>query len=98
MRFEEFSFGSIRIDGVTYEHDVLIDCGEVRERKKKPSKKTPRRLRSYAAIGRRADTVEMRMARDRHWNRRDERGKARRQAPENQSNCWCFQQAKRSRR
>jgi hypothetical protein len=34
-----FSFGSIRIDGVTYEHDVVIDQGEVRKRKKKPSKK-----------------------------------------------------------
>jgi hypothetical protein len=38
MRFEECSFGSIRIDGVTYEHDVVIDRGEVRKRKKKPSK------------------------------------------------------------
>ena len=37
--FEAFSFGSIRIDGVTYEHDVLIDRGQVRKRKKKPSKK-----------------------------------------------------------
>ena len=39
MRFEKFSFGSIRIDGVTYEHDVVIDRGEVGKRKKKPSKK-----------------------------------------------------------
>ena len=39
MRFEAFTFGSIRIDGVTYEHDVVIDRGEVRKRKKKPSKK-----------------------------------------------------------
>jgi hypothetical protein len=39
MRFEKFSFGSIRIDGVTYEHDVVIDRGEVHKRKKKPSKK-----------------------------------------------------------
>ena len=39
IRFEAFSFGSIRIDGVTYEHDVLIDRGQVRKRKKKPSKK-----------------------------------------------------------
>ena len=38
MRFEHFSFGSIRIDNVTYEHDVVIDRGEVRKRKKKPSK------------------------------------------------------------
>ena len=39
MRFEDFSFGSVRIDGVAYEHDVVIDCGEVRRRKKKASKK-----------------------------------------------------------
>ena len=39
MRFDAFSFGSIRIDGITYEHDVVIDRGEVRKRKKKPSKK-----------------------------------------------------------
>jgi hypothetical protein len=39
MKFEAFSFGSIRIDGVTYEHDVVIDHGEIRKRKKKPSKK-----------------------------------------------------------
>jgi len=38
-RFDEFSFGSIRIDGITYAHDVLIDRGQVRKRKKKPSKK-----------------------------------------------------------
>lgn len=38
MRFEAFSFGSIRIDGVTYEHDVVIDRGRVRKRKKKLSK------------------------------------------------------------
>jgi hypothetical protein len=39
MRFQDFSFGSLRIDGVTYGHDVVIDRGEVRKRKKKPSKK-----------------------------------------------------------
>jgi hypothetical protein len=39
MHFEAFSFGSIRIDGVTYDHDVVIDRGHVRKREKKPSKK-----------------------------------------------------------
>jgi len=39
MRFEGFSFGSIRIDGVSYDHDVVIDRGKVRKRKKKVSKK-----------------------------------------------------------
>src|SRR5258708_38642838 len=38
MRFEKFSFGSIRIDGATHEHDVVVDRGQVRKRKKKPSK------------------------------------------------------------
>jgi len=38
MRFEDVAFGSIRIDGVTYEHDVVIDGGRVRKRKKKASK------------------------------------------------------------
>ncbi|MNT49373.1 hypothetical protein D3C72_1862220 [compost metagenome] len=39
MRFDAFSFGSISIDGVTYPHDVVIAHGEVRKRRKKPSKK-----------------------------------------------------------
>jgi hypothetical protein len=38
MRFGKFSFGSIRIDGISYEHDVVIDHGQVRKRRKKPSK------------------------------------------------------------
>ena len=39
MRFDAISFGSITIDGITYEHDVVIDRGMVSKRKKKPSKK-----------------------------------------------------------
>jgi hypothetical protein len=39
MRFDSFSFGSLQIDGTTYDHDVVIDRGEVCKRKKKPSKK-----------------------------------------------------------
>ena len=39
MRFDSFSFGSIRIDGSRYEHDVIVDRGEIRRRKKKPSKR-----------------------------------------------------------
>jgi hypothetical protein len=37
MRFNSFSFGSIQIDGITYDHDVVVDRGEIRKRKKKPS-------------------------------------------------------------
>ena len=39
MQFNGFSFGSIRIDGIEYGYDVVIDRGEVRKRNKKASKK-----------------------------------------------------------
>jgi hypothetical protein len=39
MAFEAFSFGSIRINGTSYDHDVIIDRGRIRKRDKKPSKK-----------------------------------------------------------
>jgi hypothetical protein len=39
MRFEHFAFGVIDIDGVTYEHDIVVDRGEIHRRKKKASKK-----------------------------------------------------------
>ena len=39
MQFTSFSFGSIKIDNTTYEHDVVMDRGEISKRKKKPSKK-----------------------------------------------------------
>ena len=39
MHFDRFSFGTLRIDGSTYEQDVVIDRGEIRKRKKAPSKK-----------------------------------------------------------
>jgi hypothetical protein len=38
MRIDEFTFGSIRIDGEIYDHDVVIDRGRVHRRKKKRSK------------------------------------------------------------
>ncbi len=38
MRFDRFSFGSIRIDGETYDYDLVIDRGEIQKRKKKASK------------------------------------------------------------
>ena len=39
MRFEHFEFGVINIDGVEYEHDLVVDRGEIHRRKKKASKK-----------------------------------------------------------
>ena len=38
MNIDRFTFGSIRIDGVTYEHDVVIARGRVHKRRKKSSK------------------------------------------------------------
>jgi len=39
MRVDAFEFGKVTIDGVEYEHDVVIECGKkVRKRKKAPSK------------------------------------------------------------
>ena len=39
MQFRHFEFGVIDIDGVTYEHDIVIDRGEIHRRKKQASKK-----------------------------------------------------------
>ena len=39
MRISHFAFGVLEIDGVTYEHDVVIDHDEIQKRKKKASKK-----------------------------------------------------------
>jgi hypothetical protein len=39
MRFDHLSFGSIRIDEVIYEYDVVVDRGKIHKRKKKPSRK-----------------------------------------------------------
>jgi hypothetical protein len=38
MRFDSYSFGSIEVDGATYDHDVVVDRAEIRKRKKGPSK------------------------------------------------------------
>ena len=39
MRFTDYSFGSIRVDGVTYDHDLVVDRGKIRKRKKSASRK-----------------------------------------------------------
>jgi hypothetical protein len=38
VRVRLLGFGAIEVDGREYEHDVVIDGGRVRQRKKKPSK------------------------------------------------------------
>jgi hypothetical protein len=39
MRFTGYSFGSVRVDGMTYDHDLVIDRGRIRKRKKAASLK-----------------------------------------------------------
>ena len=39
VRFDSYTFGSITIDGVTYDHDVILDRGSISKRRKKPSKR-----------------------------------------------------------
>jgi len=39
VRFAGYSFGSLQVDGVTYDHDLIIDRGQIRRRKKAASKK-----------------------------------------------------------
>ena len=39
MEFRHFEFGVIDIDGVTYDHDLVVDRGEIDRRKKKASRR-----------------------------------------------------------
>lgn len=39
MRFSDYAFGSVRVDGVTYDRDLIIDRGKIRKRKKGASRK-----------------------------------------------------------
>ena len=39
MFFEDLAFGSIKVDGVEYDYDILVDCGKIQKRKKGPSKR-----------------------------------------------------------
>jgi hypothetical protein len=38
VRFSGYSFGSVGVDGVAYDHDLIIDRGKIRKRKKGPSR------------------------------------------------------------
>jgi hypothetical protein len=44
MQIEGFAFGSIRIDGITHEHDVVIEGGEIRNARKRPRRNSVRNL------------------------------------------------------
>jgi len=38
MEFGKFKFGSLKIDGIKYKHDLVIDRGEIRAREKRGSR------------------------------------------------------------
>ena len=38
MRFSDYSFGSVRVDGAAYDHDLIIDRGTIRKRHKGASR------------------------------------------------------------
>ena len=38
VRLSGYSFGSVRVDGVTYDYDLIIDRGKIRKRKKGASR------------------------------------------------------------
>src|SRR5213075_2716536 len=51
MKARLVKFGEIEVEGKRYTHDVVIDGGKVRKRKKGPSKAIPRKVRPHAAFG-----------------------------------------------
>jgi len=58
MKFQQFSFGHIRIDGIEYGYDVVIDRGEIRAQEE-TIQEIPGQFRSHAALFGRGDTVEV---------------------------------------
>ena len=52
MQIENFSFGSIRIDGITHEHDVVIEGGKTRKPKKRFRKNSATTLETLLCLWR----------------------------------------------
>lgn len=50
MRIEQFTVGSIRIDGVIYEHDVVIARGRVQKRSFGGEQRSCRLLRGHVYV------------------------------------------------
>ena len=85
MRFEHFGFGSIRIDGTTYNHDMVIDRGASPQAQEEIFQTISQRIRTYATLHRREDTLEVPAPRNRNWRRclaGHEGSKARSSAPQ----------------
>ena len=59
MKFQQFSFGKIRIDGIEYCYDIVIDRGRDSRAQEETIEAVPGQFRSHAALFGRGDTVEM---------------------------------------
>ena len=70
MNFEAFSFGSIRIDGVSYEHDVIIDRGASSQTKEEAVEAISRGIWTHAGICRGGNPLGLQTLGDRYWWRR----------------------------
>jgi len=66
MDFGKFQFGSIKIDGVSFKHDVVIDRGKIRQRRKKPSKKFREEFGHTPVSVEGGDTLEVPTPHSRH--------------------------------
>jgi hypothetical protein len=66
VRFTGYSFGSVRVDGVTYDHDLIIDRGKIRKRKKAASKRFRGAYGAHPALDRGGHPLAMSPAGDRH--------------------------------
>jgi len=66
MQFENFSFGSLQIDGNTYDRDVVIDRGEICKRKKALSKQFRDDFGHTPTLDRGEYPLEVPSARHRH--------------------------------
>jgi hypothetical protein len=51
MDFGKFHFGTIKIDGVTYEYDVVIDRGKIRQAQEEALQEIPREARAHSGLG-----------------------------------------------
>ena len=69
MKFQQFSFGQLRIDAIEDGYDVVIDRGKVGETEEESFQEVPRSLRSHAAHFGREDTVEVSPLGGRHGRR-----------------------------
>ena len=58
MDFGKLHFGSIAINGVTYEHDVVIDRGKIRSARRS-LQEIPRAVRTHPSLSRGEGTLEV---------------------------------------